>query len=237
MRISNWVLSATLAVLCGGISVNPAAAEQSSRLGNLDAIGRLVVAQKSMCTGALVAPDLVLTAAHCLYDTSSGHRLSEVDMVFQAGVSSGRAKFTRAVEASWHHEDYEFRRGRNAKVDNDLAMLKLTRPLSSKHVKPIAFEAPIKRSDALSVVAYNFRNLDDPNIIHPCNVLARRNDTVVISCQVDFGASGAPVLSVVKGQAPSIVSVISAKADMGGRNVAVGTALDFETLYNLMQPS
>ena len=43
-----------------------------------------------------------------------------------------------------------------------------------------------------------------------------------MSCDVDFGSSGAPVFSF-EGARPRIVSVVSAKASVDGRNVAIGT--------------
>jgi acyl CoA:acetate/3-ketoacid CoA transferase alpha subunit len=47
---------------------------------------------------------------------------------------------------------------------------------------------------------------------------------LVLSCSVDFGSSGAPIFTVRNG-APRIVSVVSAKAEMTGQPVALGTAL------------
>ena len=46
-----------------------------------------------------------------------------------------------------------------------------------------------------------------------------------MSCDVDFGSSGAPVFSF-DGGVPRIVSVVSAKAEVQGSRVALGTSLD-----------
>ena len=45
-----------------------------------------------------------------------------------------------------------------------------------------------------------------------------------MSCEVDFGSSGAPVFSLTGGVA-RIVSVVSAKAEVEGNDVSLGTDL------------
>jgi hypothetical protein len=45
-----------------------------------------------------------------------------------------------------------------------------------------------------------------------------------MTCNVDFGSSGAPVFVLVNG-VPKVVSVISAKAEMDGGQVSLGSAL------------
>ena len=56
-------------------------------------------------------------------------------------------------------------------------------------------------------------------------MLARRDGALVLSCDVDFGSSGAPVFADVDGE-PQIVSVVSAKAMIRGRKVSLGTNLE-----------
>ena len=55
--------------------------------------------------------------------------------------------------------------------------------------------------------------------------MARQQGVLVMSCDVDFGSSGAPIFSF-SGDRPRIVSVVSAKAELEGRRVALGTALE-----------
>ena len=66
-----------------------------------------------------------------------------------------------------------------------------------------------------------------------CHVLARPGGALVLSCDVDFGSSGAPVFAEVDGK-PQIVSVISAKATVSGEKVSIGTNLK-APLDDLMQ--
>lgn len=72
---------------------------------------------------------------------------------------------------------------------------------------------------------------------YPCQVIARKQATLVLNCEVDFGASGAPVFALQGGQRPYLVSVISAKAEMAGRDVSVGTSLDPSVLSLLASQS
>ena len=54
--------------------------------------------------------------------------------------------------------------------------------------------------------------------------MARQQGMLIMSCNVDFGSSGAPIFSFA-GDVPQIVSVVSAKAEVEGRRVALGTDL------------
>jgi protease YdgD len=47
---------------------------------------------------------------------------------------------------------------------------------------------------------------------------------LVTTCSVDFGSSGAPIFTFKDGE-PQIVSVVSAKAEVEGEKVSLGTAL------------
>ncbi len=199
-----------------------------------EAVGRLNIANRSLCTGALVAPDLVLTAAHCLYDPQSGAAVDPTSIRFEAGLAGREAIALRRVVKAVKHPQYRYRPDGAHQIGSDLAVLKLERPISSRRIQPLTVSAGAERGDVLGVLSYTARQATRQNLQNYCNVLARQSRTLVMSCLVEFGASGSPVLAMRPGQPPRLVSVISAKAEMGRRKVSIGTAID-TTLRDLMR--
>lgn len=55
-----------------------------------EAVGRLDIRGKGFCTASLIRDRLILTAAHCLYD-SDGGLITPDRFEFRAGLRDGRA--------------------------------------------------------------------------------------------------------------------------------------------------
>ncbi|CUI96437.1 trypsin-like serine peptidase [Cognatishimia activa] len=238
MRVTFYAVALTLASPSVAGDQTSASAMRVTDLPGGSAIGRLVFGGRSMCTGALVSDDLVLTAAHCLYDPFNGRKIDTSKMKFQAGMAGGKAKAVRGVVSAKHHPEYKHRkRGKNAQLGYDVALLRLNEAIPSSAAKPVPVGGRPAKGEMLGVVSYALGHKNDPAFAYPCQVLAQQSETLVMSCEVDFGASGAPVLSFGDGQKPALVSVVSAKAAMGGRKVSVGTSLDTKTLNALMTES
>ncbi|KIC46270.1 MAG: serine protease [Ruegeria sp.] len=190
------------------------------------AVGRLNIDGTGFCTGALISPTLVLTAAHCLYDKVSRQRVDPARIEFLAGWRLGHASAYRAARQTVIHPNYDFDAGTTAdRVRHDIALIELWQPIRNTSVIPFETGDRPSQGEDVGVVSYAEDRAEAPSLQEVCSIVARQSGVLVMSCNVDFGASGAPVFSFAY-ERPRIVSVVAAKAEMGGSRVALGTALE-----------
>ncbi|MBV2359588.1 trypsin-like serine protease [Thalassococcus sp. CAU 1522] len=192
-----------------------------------EAVGRLEISGVAFCTGALIEPDLVLTAAHCLFDPATGAAVPTEDIQFLAGWRNGRAAAYRRVRRAVSHPAYDFNGPPDAsRVRNDIALIELQHPIRNNAIKPFVTDHRPDVGDNVGVVSYAFDRSEAPSLQETCEVMSRQDGVLILSCSVDFGASGSPVFSFGDDGTPQIVSVVSAKAEADGRPVSLGTALE-----------
>lgn len=160
-------------------------------------VGRINIAgydARSMCTGTLIAPDIVLTAAHCLIDSWTGSPIRADKIHFVTGWHKGKKTGHRRGQAIVFHEGWPI--GTLPSLKNgryDLALLRLDSPMTEAEGTPFGL-AGLPRLGAKSLVI-SYRQ-DRPHALSrqdDCVFQADRGGLLRLKCATTYGASGAPV--------------------------------------------
>jgi protease YdgD len=192
-----------------------------------EAVGRLDLGAGAFCTGTLIATDLVLTAAHCVFD-KAGQPVDPRHMMFRAGYAGGKAIAQSAVKQIVAMPGYRPGQPVSAEqVRADVALVQLVQPIPAAVAAPFVIKAP-GQGDGVSVVSYAEGRAEVLSWQRDCHVLDRSEALVALDCDVTFGASGAPVLDrsgAQSGARAQIVSIISAGGPTDQGQLAFGMEL------------
>lgn len=172
------------------------------------ALGRVQHEIGGRCTGALIAPRLVLTAAHCLLAPRSGNLMQPGSLHFLLGYE--RSAQVAHANVVGYRIGNGFRAGNGSPPDADWAVLTLDRDLAPREFTlPLIATAPPTRTP-LMLAGYQ---QDRPEVLladTQCRSLGTtRMGLLVHDCAGTRGVSGGPILAALPAGGWAVAGVAS----------------------------
>jgi V8-like Glu-specific endopeptidase len=160
-----------------------------------------------------VAPDLVLTAAHCVpRNDPTPAQLAE--RKFVAGWNRGEYAAVRSFAAVYVHPENIPGPVNTRTIYTDVALVRLDEPIPESIVAPMRLGALPGPDKTIGFVGYRNDRRHAPTLSTGCDYIVPRPHLLFLSCPVVSGNSGGPLLAGPLDD-PHVVGVVSAKGAGG----------------------
>ncbi len=220
----SWTDPLFAAVLLPGLGAAPARHPVSVTEPPWSALVRVQVPGVSRCTGFLIAPGRVVTAAHCLWGQRTLRMVPAESVHVLTGYDHGRYRAHSVVSAYRTGPTYRPRGG--AGQGDDFAVLTLAVPIGTV---ALPWATRIQPGEAAMLGGYEQDRAETLLADTDCRLMGGIGDTggrplIAHACAATSGTSGAPVLvRGPDGWAVAGVNVAAVIGDVGGLAVPAST--------------
>jgi len=192
-------------------------------------VGRVNVAtfrERGMCTGTLIAEDLVLTAAHCVISSRTGEPYAPGNIHFVAGWHMGmKVASSRAARIAVHPGYRARRRATVAQIGTDLALIRLVNPIPEAKAHAFRVAPAPPAGDPLTMISYRRDRAHALTRQDGCRIRGADRGVLALGCDVTFGASGSPLFARIGGE-QRLIAVVSAMSRADGQPLAWAVRVD-----------
>jgi protease YdgD len=227
------------------LSLEPAA-PWTAAIGELDTGG-----EGPHCTAVLVAPDLIASAAHCLFLNGANAPVSPYDLVFRPNrgglpaLPPSRGTLYRALGGVMRSGPLPER-----DVSHDWVLIGISPPVIGVQPLPVAklsvagMLGMVRSGDRLVTAGYGNGDYQELRLHRPCRIIPQAelgmpadDRTVITDCMFQIGDSGGPIVLMDGAGQPALVAIIAGLAKTAKDSKPIGLGANAGNFLAFLQRS